>query len=178
MAVGCGDGGWVGSGVGCGVDVGGAGSGPVEAFVAALRALGDPAFELTDYAEHAAAAGAGAQAVAYVALRMGLPIDRLVIATNVNDILTRLLATGRYDLREVVPTSAPSMDIQVASNFERLLFEVYGRDARAVKDFGLPPWYYAYPLSRLGYPLLPNRMKRLVRLAQGIHDADARETAS
>jgi threonine synthase len=70
----------------------------------------------------------------YVALRMGLPIDRLVIATNVNDILARLLATGSYELREVVPTSAPAMDIQVASNFERLLFEVYARDARAVKD--------------------------------------------
>ena len=64
----------------------------------------------------------------YVALRMGLPIDRLVIATNVNDILARTVATGSYDLREVVPTSSPSMDIQVASNFERLLFELYGRE--------------------------------------------------
>jgi threonine synthase len=69
----------------------------------------------------------------YVALRMGLPIDRLVIATNVNDILTRTIATGSYDLRDVVATSSPSMDIQVASNFERLLFELYGRDARAVQ---------------------------------------------
>ena len=65
----------------------------------------------------------------YVALRMGLPIDRLVIATNVNDILTRTIATGSYDLREVVATTSPSMDIQIASNFERLLFEVYGRDS-------------------------------------------------
>src|SRR5262245_35250523 len=69
----------------------------------------------------------------YVALRMGLPIDRLVIATNVNDILTRTVATGSYELREVVPTSAPSMDIQVASNFERLLFDAYGRDGQAVR---------------------------------------------
>jgi threonine synthase len=69
----------------------------------------------------------------YVALRMGLPIDRLVIATNVNDILARTIATGSYDLREVVPTSSPSMDIQVASNFERLLFEAYGRDGQAVR---------------------------------------------
>jgi len=69
----------------------------------------------------------------YVALRMGLPIDRLVIATNVNDILTRTIATGSYDLRDVIATSSPSMDIQVASNFERLLFEVYGRDGRAVQ---------------------------------------------
>jgi threonine synthase len=69
----------------------------------------------------------------YVALRMGLPIDRLVIATNVNDILARTLATGTYDLRDVVATSSPSMDIQVSSNFERLLFDAYGRDSRAVR---------------------------------------------
>jgi threonine synthase len=68
----------------------------------------------------------------FVAERMGLPIDRLVVATNVNDILTRTLATGAYEVRGVVPTTSPSMDIQVSSNFERLLFEAYGRDARAV----------------------------------------------
>jgi threonine synthase len=69
----------------------------------------------------------------YVALQLGLPIDRLVIATNVNDILTRTLATGAYELRDVVPTTSPSMDIQVSSNFERLLFDAYGRDAGAVR---------------------------------------------
>jgi threonine synthase len=69
----------------------------------------------------------------YVALRLGLPIDRLVIATNVNDILTRTLSTGTYELHEVVPTTSPSMDIQVASNFERLLFDAYDRDANAVR---------------------------------------------
>ena len=69
----------------------------------------------------------------YVAERMGLPVDRLVIATNVNDILARTLATGTYDVREVVATSSPSMDIQVSSNFERLLFEATGRDAGAVR---------------------------------------------
>jgi threonine synthase len=69
----------------------------------------------------------------YVALRMGLAVDRLVIATNVNDILARTLATGTYELREVVPTASPSMDIQVASNFERALFEVYDRDPRSVR---------------------------------------------
>ena len=69
----------------------------------------------------------------YVAQRMGLPIDRLVVATNVNDILTRTLASGTYELRDVLPTTSPSMDIQVSSNFERLLFEAYQRDARAVK---------------------------------------------
>ncbi len=71
----------------------------------------------------------------YVAERMGLPVDRLVIATNVNDILARTLATGTYDLREVVATSSPSMDIQVSSNFERLLFEATGRDAAQVRAY-------------------------------------------
>jgi len=68
----------------------------------------------------------------YVALRMGLPVDRLVIATNVNDILARAIANGSYDPREVVPTTSPSMDIQVASNFERALFDACGRDGSAV----------------------------------------------
>ena len=69
----------------------------------------------------------------YVAERMGLPVDRLVVATNVNDILVRTLATGSYEPREVVATSSPSMDIQVSSNFERLLFEASGRDGKAVR---------------------------------------------
>jgi threonine synthase len=69
----------------------------------------------------------------YVARRIGLPVDRLVVATNVNDILARALATGVYEVRTVVPTSSPSMDIQVASNFERLLFEANARDPRAVR---------------------------------------------
>ncbi len=69
----------------------------------------------------------------YVALKMGLPVERLLIATNVNDILARTMATGVYDVRAVVPTSSPSMDIQVASNFERLLFDVCGRDGRTVR---------------------------------------------
>jgi threonine synthase len=69
----------------------------------------------------------------YVAQRLGLPIDRLVIATNVNDILARTLSTGTYELRDVVPTTSPSMDIQVASNFERLVFDAYDRDANAVR---------------------------------------------
>jgi threonine synthase len=63
---------------------------------------------------------------------MGLPIDRLLIATNVNDILTRMLETGRYESREVAATFSPSMDIQISSNFERLLFEVTGRNAERV----------------------------------------------
>jgi len=69
----------------------------------------------------------------YVAKRMGLPVGRLVVATNVNDILARTLATGRYEVRGVEPTTSPSMDIQVSSNFERLLFDACGRDAQAVR---------------------------------------------
>jgi len=68
-----------------------------------------------------------------IARRMGLPIDRLVIATNRNDILCRALASGRYERRGVSATLSPSMDIQVASNFERALFEAYGRDADALR---------------------------------------------
>ena len=68
----------------------------------------------------------------YCAKRMGLPIGRLVIATNANDILRRTLATGRYEMSGVEPTISPSMDIQISSNFERLLFESAGRDSEAV----------------------------------------------
>jgi len=68
----------------------------------------------------------------YVASRMGLPVDRLVVATNVNDILVRAFATGAYEIRDVVPTTSPSMDIQVSSNFERLLFDAYDRDGKQV----------------------------------------------
>ncbi|WP_112796587.1 threonine synthase [Rhizobium sp. SYY.PMSO] len=69
----------------------------------------------------------------YVARRMGLPIERLVIATNENDILARTLKTGRYEMRSVKATTSPSMDIQISSNFERLLFEANGRDASKVR---------------------------------------------
>lgn len=69
----------------------------------------------------------------HVARRMGLPVGKLGIATNSNDILARALATGRYEVTGVEPTSSPSMDIQVSSNFERLLFEAYGHDGAAVR---------------------------------------------
>jgi threonine synthase len=69
----------------------------------------------------------------WVARQMGLPIDRLVIASNVNDILTRALESGRYERGPVVPSLSPSMDIQVSSNFERLLFELSGGDADLVR---------------------------------------------
>ena len=64
----------------------------------------------------------------YMARCMGLPIDRLVLATNENDILWRYFNTGVYSMGEVVPTLSPSMDIQVASNFERYLYDLAGRD--------------------------------------------------
>ncbi len=70
----------------------------------------------------------------HVAARMGLPIARLIVATNVNDILHRALGNGDYSAGTVTPTTAPSMDIQVSSNFERLLFDVGGRDGAALAD--------------------------------------------
>ncbi len=69
---------------------------------------------------------------AYAARRMGLPIRRLVIGSNANDILTRFFEADDMSIRTVQPTLSPSMDIQVSSNFERLLFELYGRDGHAV----------------------------------------------
>ncbi|MHA7970086.1 threonine synthase [Rhizobium sp. CAU 1783] len=70
----------------------------------------------------------------YVAKKMGLPIDKLVIATNENDILARTLKTGRYEMKGVSATTSPSMDIQISSNFERLLFEAYDRDDSAIRS--------------------------------------------
>ena len=68
----------------------------------------------------------------YVAARMGLPVARLVVATNVNDILHRALSRGDYSAGSVTATATPSMDIQVSSNFERLLFDLAGRDGAAI----------------------------------------------
>ncbi|WP_324262934.1 threonine synthase [Altererythrobacter sp. H2] len=70
----------------------------------------------------------------YVAARMGLPVERLIVATNVNDILHRALSEGDYSAGTVTPTAAPSMDIQVSSNFERLLFDLGGRDGVAMAE--------------------------------------------
>ena len=75
----------------------------------------------------------------YVASKMGLPVAKLVVATNVNDILHRALSAGDYSVGTVQPTAAPSMDIQVSSNFERLLFDLHDRDgarlAQVMKGF-------------------------------------------
>ncbi len=85
----------------------------------------------------------------YIARRMGLPVDRLVIATNHNDILDRALRSGDYRTGAVAPSISPSMDIQVSSNFERALFDALGRDGAAVRGlmaalaqgggFAIPP---------------------------------------
>lgn len=70
----------------------------------------------------------------YVAAQMGLPVARLIVATNVNDILHRALSEGDYSTGTVTPTATPSMDIQVSSNFERLLFDCGGRDGAALAE--------------------------------------------
>ncbi|WP_332686095.1 threonine synthase [Bosea sp. (in: a-proteobacteria)] len=69
----------------------------------------------------------------WIAKRMGLPIGRLAIGTNSNDILARALSSGVYEMRGVSATTSPSMDIQISSNFERLLFEAHDRDSAAVR---------------------------------------------
>ncbi|MBN9220949.1 MAG: threonine synthase [Mesorhizobium sp.] len=71
----------------------------------------------------------------YAAKKMGLPVERLIIATNDNDILARTFATGEYRTKGVFATTSPSMDIQVSSNFERLLFEASGRNAATVRRY-------------------------------------------
>lgn len=70
----------------------------------------------------------------YVAYRMGLPVSRLIVATNSNDILHRFFAANDYRRDALAPTLSPSMDIQVSSNFERLLFEVYDRDGESIRQ--------------------------------------------
>jgi threonine synthase len=70
----------------------------------------------------------------YGAVQMGLPVEKLIVATNRNDILHRFFQTGAYRREDVVATQSPSMDIQVASNFERLLFDLSGRDGAVVRQ--------------------------------------------
>ncbi len=69
----------------------------------------------------------------YCAAKMGLPIEAFLVGSNRNDILTRYFETGAMTTEQVIPSLSPAMDIQVSSNFERLLFESYGRDGNAVK---------------------------------------------
>jgi threonine synthase len=70
----------------------------------------------------------------YLARNMGLPINQLVVATNRNDILHRFISNNRYEMESLHHTLSPSMDIMVSSNFERLLFDLYGRDGKALAE--------------------------------------------
>ncbi len=97
-------------------------------YVASALALGAPDREV---AFAVPTGNFGNVMAAWAARRMGLPVARLCIGANSNDILTRFLASNDMSMREVVPSLSPSMDIQVSSNFERLLFELLGRDAGA-----------------------------------------------
>lgn len=106
----------------------------------------------------------------YVAKRMGLPIETLIVATNENDILARTLATGRYETREVAATTSPSMDIQVSSNFERLLFEAAGRDASAVRSM-------MESLRQSGSFTLPEGVLAAIRAEFMAHRASEEEIA-
>ncbi|MBY5163681.1 threonine synthase [Salsipaludibacter albus] len=105
----------------------------------------------------------------YVARQIGVPIRRLVIATNDNDILARFLATGRHELEDVTPTISPSMDIQVSSNFERLLFDIHGRDGdRVTADMEA--------LARDGVFTVDEALLDDVRSLFGAHRADEAQT--
>lgn len=107
----------------------------------------------------------------YVAKRMGLPVRRLRIAANINDILKRTLKTGIYEVRDVHATTSPSMDIQISSNFERLLFEAAGRDAAAVRAL-------MGSLSQSGRFVLPDSILANVRKDFDAGSADEMETSA
>jgi threonine synthase len=107
----------------------------------------------------------------YVAKRMGLPIRLLRIAANTNDILPRTLKNGIYEVREVHATASPSMDIQVSSNFERLLFEAGGRDAGSVRRL-------MESLKQSGRFVLPGAMLAKIREEFDAGRADENETAA
>jgi threonine synthase len=105
----------------------------------------------------------------YVAANMGLPVERLIVATNVNDILHRALSKGDYSIGAVTPTSAPSMDIQVSSNFERLLFDLEGRDGSTTA--ARMKWF-----EQMGKMVLSADMRRKAGLFKSAR-ADADEMA-
>ncbi|SFN78885.1 L-threonine synthase [Bradyrhizobium sp. Ghvi] len=107
----------------------------------------------------------------YVAKRMGLPVRTLRIAANVNDILARTLKTGIYEVRGVHATASPSMDIQISSNFERLLFEASRRDAPAVRRL-------MEQLKQSGRFVLPDATLAAIREEFDAGRADETETAA
>ncbi len=104
----------------------------------------------------------------YVAKKMGLPIDKLIVATNENDILRRVIDSGEYRPLAVKPSLSPSMDIQVASNFERLLFDILNEDDDKVTKL-------MKNLSKNGfYKLEENELKKIREnfVAEKINDSD------
>jgi threonine synthase len=107
----------------------------------------------------------------YVAKKMGLPVRWLRIASNVNDILPRTLKTGIYEVREVHASASPSMDIQVSSNFERLLFEASRRDADSVRRL-------MGSLKQSGRFVLPDAMLAAIREEFDAGRADETETSA
>src|SRR5437868_4930009 len=107
----------------------------------------------------------------YVAKKMGLPVRWLRIASNVNDILPRTLKTGIYEVREVHASASPSMDIQISSNFERLLFEASGRDADSVRRL-------MASLKQSGRFVLPDAMLAAIREEFDAGRADETETSA
>ncbi len=100
-------------------------------YVAAALALGAPDREV---AFSVPTGNFGNVLAAWVARRMGLPIAQLIVGSNRNDILVRFLSNNDMTVRSVEASLSPSMDIQVSSNFERLLFELLGRDARTTRE--------------------------------------------
>lgn len=108
----------------------------------------------------------------YLAKQMGLPISGLLVATNANDILARCIASGEYRMARVEETLSPSMDIQIASNFERLLFDLFHHDGAALK-------HAMHDLRRDGVLSLTPEQHSLLRRdfsACSVSDADTRET--
>jgi threonine synthase len=106
----------------------------------------------------------------YIAAQMGLPIERLIVATNVNDILYRALSRGDYSISGVTATNTPSMDIQVSSNFERLLFDLEGRDGSTTA--ARMKWF-----EQMGKMVLSADMRKRASFFTSAR-ADADETAS
>lgn len=108
----------------------------------------------------------------YMAKKMGLPIGQLIIATNRNDILTRCLNTGIYGMEGVSPTISPSMDIQISSNFERLLFDLCGRDRNLIPEMMM---HFRKEKSLTLPPLVWDGLKREFS-ACAISDEDTKKT--
>jgi len=105
----------------------------------------------------------------YIARRMGLPVERLILATNRNDILSRFVASGRYSVGEVHPTLSPSMDIQLASNFERYLYYLMDEDPQAVRTL-------MEQLGREGGFSIPEEKHRVVESLFSAASVDDAET--